>query len=152
MAPMSRVMCIALIALGCGHPSPPPRQAGTTHITAAPPDAAALPLPLDRDLPRLAERGSKLLADLAAAFAAAGEDCAVAITKLAELRGRYADVIAANAQVLRDGRAADLRVALAAHEDESSISAKAIVESKTMAACAKDHAFTQAFDDLVAPP
>ena len=149
---MSRVVCIALLALGCGHPAPPPRQAGTAHVAAAPPDAAALPLPLDRDLPRLAERASQLYVDLAAAFASAGEDCTVAIARLAELRGRYADVIAANAQVLRDGRAADLRAALAAHEDESSAAAKAIVESKTMAACAKDRAFTQAFDDLVAAP
>jgi hypothetical protein len=109
-------------------------------------------VPLDRDLPRLAERGTKLLAELAAAFASAGEDCAVAITKLTELRASYADVIAANAQVLRDGRAADLKAALDAHEDANSASAKAIVESKTMAACATDRAFTDAFDELVAPP
>ena len=145
---MSRVVYIALLVAGCGHPSPPTRQAGT----AAPPDAAVAPLPLDRDLPRLAERASKLYADLAAAFASAGEDCTAAIARLAELRGSYADVIAATAQVLHDGRAADLEAALAAHEDARSASAKAIVESKTMAACAKDRAFTQAYDELVTPP
>lgn len=151
MPAMSRVMWIALFALAaCGHPPAPPPSIQPPVVVI--PVDAGIPMPLDQDYPRLAQRGSELLQQLAAGFAAAGEDCGAAIAKLHELKATYADVVAANAKVLHEGRGPELKAALATHEAASSTAAKAIVESKTMAKCSADRAFTDAFDDLVAPP
>lgn len=144
--------CAAVIALwicaGCG--SPGPARPGTA---AAPADAApAEPPPLDRDYPRLAERAASLYEEIAAAFGAAGEDCPRAIARLGELTASYRDVVAANAKVLYEGRARELKPALAAHGDRLDAAARSIVESPTMARCSQDPAFTKAFDDLVGAP
>jgi hypothetical protein len=150
MSAMTRVLWIALL-VACGHPAPvpaPPQQ----HVQR-PPDAAPRPDgPLDQDLPRLAARSVQLYQEIAAAFAAAGEDCASAAQKLGSLQATYADVVVANATVLHQGRARELREALGVHMSDLDAAAKAIVQSPTMMTCSKDGAFTDAFDKLVGAP
>jgi uncharacterized lipoprotein YmbA len=119
-------------------------------VAAAPPPADATPL--DQDLPRLVERALALYRDVAAALAASGNDCAAASARLRELSERYRDVVLANAKVLHDGRARQLRAALEQHGDEFDAAAQAVVQSPTMARCAPDPAFGKAFDELLAPP
>lgn len=135
-------------------PPPPPPDAAIV-VDAAPvvvaPDASP-PGPLDRDLPRLAARSVALYAAVSTAFRTAGSDCAAATKQLGTLHGEYAEVIAANAKVLHDGRSKELKAALAKHDDQLEASAKEIVGSQTIKACASDRAFTKAFDDLVAAP
>lgn len=149
---MSRA-CAAVIALwigaGCSTPAKPPRAG-----PAAPASDAGVPdaVPLDRDYPRLAERAVLLYEAVAEAFRAAGEDCARATSRLGELAAAYHDVVAANAKVLHEGRARELKRALAKHGDQFDAAAKSIVESPTMAKCSEDPAFTRAFDDLVGAP
>ncbi len=151
---MSRAARIALItAAACGHPAPPPRPSRPpiAPVTVADAGVPPEPLALDQDLPRLAQRGNELLQQLAQAFASAGEDCGAAIRELGELKARYADVVLANAKVVHEGRANELKSALERYGEASSAAARSIVESKTMAKCSADRAFTRAFDDLVAP-
>ncbi|MBC7974325.1 MAG: hypothetical protein H7138_05015 [Myxococcales bacterium] len=62
------------------------------------------------------------------------------------------DVVAANAQVLRDGRGAELRTALDRQGAAFDESARAIMQSPTLARCAQDPAFTRAFDLLLSAP
>lgn len=116
------------------------------------PPVAAPVVALDQDLPRLAQRATKLYQDVAEAFAAVSEDCAAATTRLRALQQTYADVVAANAKVLHDGRARQLRAALEPHAEALEAAAKAIVDSRTMAKCAPDRAFTDTFDELVGAP
>jgi hypothetical protein len=141
------VVCIA-----CGHsPTPPPPSTGS----AVPADAAVeidAPVALDQDLPRLAQRAAKMFADVAAAFATAGEDCTAATTMLRSLAATHADVVAANHKVVRDGRGMQLKLALRDHEQQLDAAAKSIMTGKTMAACATDEAFVKAYDELVSPP
>jgi hypothetical protein len=151
---------LLVLVLGCGPkkqaplPPPPPPDAAIV-VDAAPvviaPDAPPAG-PLDRDLPRLAERSVGLYADVTAAFRTAGSDCAAAAKQLGVLHGQYADVIAANAKVLHDGRGKELKAALARYDDKLEASAKEIVASATLKGCSNDRAFTKAFDDLVAAP
>lgn len=155
---MTRVLWIALLALG-GLAACPPRTTAPVPVTppqqqphVAPADAALVPVTLDRDLPRLAARATKLYQDVVVVFTASGEDCAAAAAKLGALQTTYADVVAANAKVLHDGRARELRAALEPHADALDAAAKAIVESKTMTKCSGDRAFTDAFDNLVGAP
>jgi hypothetical protein len=166
---MLRAMSIAAVLVACGGRAPgppaptppalapsspvrpaPPVDAGAPPVAAAPPPAAATPL--DQDLPRLVERALALYRDVAAALAVGGNDCAAASAHLRELSERYRDVVLANAKVLRDGRARQLRAALEAHGDEFDAAAQAVVQSPAMARCAPDPAFGRAFDDLLAPP
>lgn len=147
---MTRALSVALIATACGA-SPPAVEPGPPPPPVVVIDAAP-PLPLDQDLPRLAKRATALYRDVAQAFEAAGEDCAVATSKLEALQATYADVIAANAKVLHENRARDLRVALEPHAAVLDAAAQAIVQSKTMAACAAVPAFTDTFDALVGAP
>ncbi|MDX2094082.1 MAG: hypothetical protein SFX73_39995 [Kofleriaceae bacterium] len=143
-------LSLALALAACGASQPPPAAVPppTQHPAAPPAEAATL----DRDYARLAERATQLYREVASVFDVAGENCSAATMKLAELQRTYADVVAANAKILREGRARELRPALAAHEQELDASAKAIVESKTMQTCSTDKAFTHAFDDLVGAP
>ncbi len=121
----------------------------TQHM--APPDAAA-PVALDQDLPRLAELSTKLYQDIAAAFAKVGGDCPAAAARLRTLQQTNADVIAAIAKVLHDGRARDMRAALEPHDETLGVAAKTIADSPTMKKCQADRAFTDTFDDLVGAP
>jgi hypothetical protein len=145
--PMRLFLLLALAACGASKPSPAPGTGGTAQ---APPPAERVTL--DRDYPRLAQRATELYRDVAGVFAAAGDNCPAATQKLGELQRAYADVVAANAKVLRDGRARELRAALASHEEDLDASAKAIVESSTMESCSQDVAFNDAFDNLVGAP
>ncbi len=149
---MSRVLSIALALAACGHPAPAPTPPPPPPPPPAAPIDAAVAQPLDRDLPSLAERATRLYQDVAAAFAAAGVECPAATAKLAVLQRTYADVVAANAKVLREGRAKELRAALESHADALDAAARSIVESPTMKQCSLDHAFTDAFDALVGAP
>ncbi|MDB4963738.1 MAG: hypothetical protein JWP01_3737 [Myxococcales bacterium] len=147
-------LSVGILLGACGHPAP---QEPATPTTPAPAPVVAIdapqePVALDQDLPRLAERATRLYQEVAQAFVTTGSDCAAATAKLRELQQTYADVIAANAKVLHDGRARQLRVALEPHAAALDASAKAIVDSKTMQACSQDRAFTNSFDELVGAP
>ena len=147
---MLRVIWIAA-ALACGRSSePPPAQPTAVRVADAGPAADAAPL--DQDLPRLAERSLAMYQDLVKAFTASGQDCAAAISRMHELAGRYRDVTAANAKVLHDGRAKQLKAALAPHSAEFDQAAAAVVHSPVMSSCGQDPAFSHAFDELIAPP
>jgi len=138
------------VVLGCGGHPPP---TGTT-VTTTPPvvDAATIePTPLDQDLDRLATRSIALFGELAKLLAAADDDCAAMTSKLGELDTRYADVIAANAKVLHDGREMQLKLALRHYDDQFRDAAKMIVDAKVVATCAHDQAFTSALDRLSGP-
>ena len=148
---MTRVLWIALVAVvSCGHPAPAPAPPVTPPV--APAVDAAVQTDLDHDLPRLASRSTQMYQDVAAAFVAAGEDCAAATAKLTAIQKSYADVMAAIAKVLHDGRARELRAALEPSADALDAAAKSIVDSKTMRKCSPDRAFTAAFDFIGAPP
>ncbi|TMQ06552.1 MAG: hypothetical protein E6J90_22295 [Deltaproteobacteria bacterium] len=145
-----RVLWIAAVIACSGRPPPAqPAAAPAVVADAGPPADAA---PLDQDLPRLAERSLAMYQDIVSAFAASGEDCAAAVTRLHELTGRYRDVTVANAKVLQDGRAKELKAALAPHSAEFDAAAAAVVRSPVVARCAQDPRFSQAFDELLAPP
>ena len=154
--------CAVVIALwlcaGCGNPGPAKPPGGGPVL----PQAADAGVgdggdgggagPLDRDYGRLADRAVAMYEAVAEAFRAAGKDCPKATAKVGELAAAYRDVVSANARVLREGRARELKQALAKHGDRFDAAAKAIIESETMARCSEDPAFTKAFDDLVGAP
>jgi hypothetical protein len=155
--PRSCAVVIALwLCAACGNPAPPRSLTGGAPAPAAAPapDAALpdAPPPLDRDYPRLAGRAVTLYEAIAEALRAGGEDCALAAAGLGALATAYGDVIAANAKILHEGRARELRPALAAHGDRFDAAAKAIIQSRAMAACHRDPAFTKAYDELLAVP
>jgi hypothetical protein len=152
---MSR-MCALLLALsigaGCGGSGKPPSGTGGS---AATPDAEPEPSGppgLDRDYPQLAERAVKLYEDVAELFRTIGEDCEQATAKLTEIGAANRDVVVANAKVLREGRAKELRQALAKQGDRLDAAAKVIMQSPTLSMCAHYPSFTKAFDDVVATP
>lgn len=151
MGKRSALVCVALLA-GCPRSGGPPGH-GTGK---SPPDAAptvdAPPPPLHRDMPRLAQLGVKLFEEIVKVFDAAGEDCSTAAGKLDGLRAIYGEVGVANTKVLREGRAAELKIALKQYDDRFEAAAKAIAASNTLHACAADGTFTRAFDELVGPP
>lgn len=136
---------LSLLALVACSQGPTPSQP-----VATPADAPLVDAPLDRDLPLLAQRSVKLYQDVVAAFAAAGEDCTAATSRLAELAKGYADVVAANAKVAQEGRSAELKAALAPHDAALSEAARSIMHSPTLAKCAQDPAFGAAWESLVA--
>jgi hypothetical protein len=148
---MLRVMWIVAAALACsGRSNSPPPAPPAARVVPA--DAAVETAPLDQDLPRLVERSLALYQDIVKAFTASGEDCAGAGARLHELTARYRDVVTANAKVLHDGRAKELRAALDPHSDAFDAAAAKVVQSPTMAHCAQNREFARAFDELVASP
>jgi hypothetical protein len=135
-------------AVACSRP--PPAHRDPAPVVAAPADAAVLDAaPLDQDLPRLVERAIAMYQDIAKALTASGADCAAASTRLGQLAAGYRDVVTANAKVLRDGRAKELKAALEPRGDVFDAGAQAIMQSPTMARCARDPAFTKALDQLL---
>lgn len=150
---MLRVMWIAAAAaLACGG-RPASGPAAAPPVAAPVASARGAAAPLDQDLPRLVERSLAMYQDVAAAFAATRDDCAAATARLRELAGRYHEVVVANAKVLRDGRAKELKVALQPHDEAFDAAAAAIVQSPTMSRCAENPAFSKALDELLeAPP
>ncbi len=150
---------LLVVILGCGGPQPAPAapEKGTPKpIAVAPVDAGAPvePAPtglLDQNLDRLAERSVMLYGEIVKAFDAAGENCGTAASKLDQLTHTHAEVIAANAKVLHEGREMQLKIALRRFDDQFQKSAKAIVQSKTIAACFQDAGFAKALEGLVGP-
>jgi hypothetical protein len=139
---------LATFAIACGHPSTPAKPGpGSGVAQAAPADA---PLALENDLPRLAERAVKLYRDWQAALADAGTDCVAATTKMNAIADANADVIDANRKLVRGDRerVKAMRAELDKHQAELDASAKAIVESPTMAKCSQDPGFAKALDRL----
>lgn len=145
------VAALAAVAAACGHP-PPPTATGSGSATAPADAAIDAPLTLDQDLAALAVRALALYEAVAAAFTAAGTDCATATAKLDELATTHGEVVTANAKVMRDHRAKELRAALLPHQERFDAAAKTIMESSTMRTCAPDKAFEQAFDRLMESP
>jgi len=141
---------IWLVAIVACSGKPPPAQ----HAEAPPPvDAASVAnSELDQDLPQLVERSLALYQAVGAALTASGDDCAAASAKLGQVTSSYRDVVAANAKVLHDGRIEELRAALAPHGEAFDGAAQAIMKSPTLAKCAPDAGFTNAFDALIEPP
>jgi hypothetical protein len=155
---MVRAMSIAAVLAACsGRAGPVASPAAAPAPPAAAPAAAPAPapaaaVPLDQDVPRLVERGLAMYRDIAGALAASGNDCAAAAARLRELSGRYRDVVAANAKVVRDGHARQLQAELDARGDEFKAAAEAVAGAPIMARCGPDPAFHKAFDDMFVPP
>lgn len=149
----ARVLRLTFVVIvGCGG-----RSANPIVTTPPPPVDAGAPVeppppgPLDQNLDRLAERSVTLYGEIATAFDAAGENCGVAATKLDQLTRAHAEVIAANLKVLDEGREMQLKIALRRFDEQFQKSAKAIIQSKTIAACFQDAAFVKALEGLVGP-
>jgi hypothetical protein len=151
---MSRALWIAAAtAVACRGSPTPARPAGPTPVAVAVDAGTARDAaPLDQDLERLAQRSLAVYQDVAKAFTETGEDCKAATARLGQLAVEYRDVATANAKVLQDGRAKELRAALDPHGDELDRAAKAVLQSPTMSKCAQDRAFARAFDELQAAP
>jgi hypothetical protein len=164
--PMRSCVCIVAAIVGAlgaavacrGEPLPPARPVAAAPVGVGPDAGSAAgrasgAVPLDQDLPQLAQRSLAMYQDVAKAFAASGEDCAAAAGRLGQLAGIYHDVALANAKVLRDGRARQLQAALDPHGEAFDDAARAIMQSPTMSKCAQTPAFAKAFDALLeAPP
>jgi len=153
---MSRWARAAVFAVGCGHAAPAAAPApGTAHAARAPDAGVDAPPPkLEDDLPRLAQRAVAMFQAWQHALADSHEDCAAATAKLNQLALDYADVIEANAHVMKAGheRVKQLRDALAKYDEEMDAAAEAIAHSKTMAACAQDAQFAHAVDRVGGEP
>ena len=151
MKRMPRWAWLATFAIGCGHPSTPATPARGTVAQAPTPDAAVdAPLPLDQDLPRLAERAVKMFIDWKTAFAEAGTDCAIATTRMNAIVDANLDVIDANRKLYRGPRerVTQFRAELAKHDAELDAAAQAIAASPLMKKCSTDPAFERATDRL----
>jgi hypothetical protein len=150
---MRRVVIAALIACS-GHPPTEPVGPGSGSAIAVIADAAidAPPPPLDRDPARLASRAVAMMQAVAAALSDSGEDCAAAATKLDAIRGEFADLLAANAKMLADGRKADLKAAIAPRQAELDAAATTVFATKAIAACVHDATFTRAFSLAMGGP
>lgn len=151
---MSRLIgtVLAAFAVACGGSPPPaqPARPAVAVVDAGPPLDAA---PLDQDLERLAQRSLAMYRDVAKALADSAGDCKAATARFGQLAGEYRDVVAANAKVLQDGRARELRAVLDPHGEEFDRAARDVVQSPTMSKCSQDRAFARAFDELLeAPP
>lgn len=147
---MPRWAGLALLAIGCGHPATPVTQptGGQPAIIVAP--DAAVPVPLDEDLPRLADRAVKLYQDWERAFSAAGTNCADAATRMSALADANADLIAANQRLTRAGheKIKAARAELEKRSAEIDPAAQAIMTGPTMSACKSDTAFNAALERL----
>ncbi len=150
-APVVAMAALCVVGLVACPPAAAPVEPAKPTRPIASPDAAPM-VSLDQDLPRLAERSTRLYQDIAAAFASVGVDCAAAVVQLRALQQSNAEVVTAIAKVLHDGRAREMRAALEPHQEPLGAAAKAIAESSTMTKCESDRTFTDTFDDLVGAP
>jgi DNA-binding transcriptional regulator YbjK len=124
---------------------------------AAPPDApgaAAAPLGLDDDLPRLATRAVAMYQAIASVLAEPSTDCAAVTTKLGAIETANQDAITATAKVLHAGhdKIQRLRAALEPRQVELDASARTIAASAAMKACSSDPGFGLAIDHLLGEP
>lgn len=117
---------------------------------AAAPDATPAPLPLDEDLPRLADRAVKLYVDWQRAFGEAGTNCADAAARMNALADSNADLIAANQRLSKSGheKIKAARAELEKRSAEIDPAAQAIMTGPTMSACQSDAAFNTALERL----
>lgn len=148
---MSRWAWLAMFAIGCGHPAAPATTTVAPQPVAATPDAApAAPLPLDEDLPRLADRAVKLYQDWQRAFTEAGTNCADAATRMSALADANADLIAANQRLIKAGheKIKAARTELEKRSADIDPAAQAIMTGPTMSACKSDAAFNTALERL----
>ncbi len=90
--------------------------------------------------------------EVAAALVAAGDSCATATTRLGELERAYAEVIAAEAKVVSEGRTSELGAALEQHAAVMDDAAAGIMASAAMTKCGQDAGFAGAFDRLGGAP
>lgn len=134
--------------VACGHPASPPQPPKVAHTPDAAIDAPGTPL--DQDLPRLTERALQMQKDLLAALTAAGTNCAAAAAKVNAVADANADVIAANAKIVRAGhdRIKQLREELAKREADFDAEAQAIAKAITASNCAGNAGFARAFDRI----
>lgn len=152
---MSRWARAALVVVGCGHAAPPATAPGNTHVAQVADAGVDTPPPkLEDDFPRLAQRAVLMFQAWQRALAESNEDCAAATGKLNQLALEFADVIEANAHVVKAGheRIKQLRDALAKYDEEMDAAAEAIAHSKTMAKCAADTQFAHAVDRVGGAP
>ena len=141
---------LAVLAISCGHPSAPAKPGPGSNVPPPVDAAVEVPTALENDLPKLAERAVKMFADMQAALAASGEDCAAATTKLNAVADANADVIEANRKVMRGGRdkIKAMRVEVEKHQAELDASGTAIAASPAMAKCSGDPAFAKVVERL----
>jgi len=148
-AAMIALAAAAMSACGAAATVPPPRPPIAAPIAPLPPPPIEPPRPLDQDLPRLA--GAVLALQQEVGRALATPDCAGATGKLAALQPRYAEVVIAAGKVMRDGRAPELRRAVAPHQADFDAAARTIAQSPALASCAEDRGFATALDGLGEP-
>lgn len=150
MTPMPRYAWLAMFAIGCGHPAAPATQPTAPQPPVAVAPDAAVPSPLDEDLPRLADRAVKLYQDWQRAFQAAGTNCTDAATRMNALADANADLIAANQRLTRAGheKVKAARAELEKRSAEIDPAAQAIMTGPTMSACSSDAAFNAALERL----
>jgi hypothetical protein len=140
---------LALVAaMACkSAPSPSPAPPPPPRVVEAPPPPPPPP-PLDRDPSRLVDRLLAMFTDVPAALVG---PCDGVKAALAGLSDRYADVIAANAKVVSEGRAGELRAAIVARRDEVAAAGRAMMTALTKASCGSDPDFIAAFDKVARP-
>src|SRR4051812_49262265 len=122
---------VIALAIACSAP-PAPVTPERPHPVAVVPDAApdAPPPPLDRDPTRLAARAVDMMRAGAPAFADRGEDRGAAAAKLDAIRSDFADLLAANAAMLADGRRGELKAAIAPRQADLDAAATAVFGAK----------------------
>ena len=144
---------VIALAIACSAPPAPVTPERPRPVVVVP-DAApdAPPPPLDRDPPRLAARAVDMMQAIATALVDSGEDCAGAAAKLDTIRGEFADLLAANAAMLADGRKAELKAAIAPRQADLDAAATRVFGAKALVACVHDAAFTHSFSLTIGGP
>jgi len=153
MLRVARAANIMLLACGHGAPAAPPASSAVPiarPLDAAPPPPPDAPLPLDEDPARVAVREVALYDQLAAALAAAGDDCDAASTRIGELVDANLDAIAAYVKIERAGGELRerLHAALAMQRDHLDATMHDVANAPAMRACAHHAGFTDALDRL----
>ncbi len=83
---------------------------------------------------------------IATALDKRGTDCAGAAQDLDAITGRFADLLAANAAMMADGRRDQLKAAIALRQADLDAAATKVFAGPTLPACKDDAAFVRAFD------
>jgi hypothetical protein len=153
---MTRGVCAAVVAWGCGHaPAPvPTAQNNIVPRRDAGPDASPIDAaPLDADPEQLAARTLELWRACGHALADA-HDCPEATARLDAVIDANHDVVTANAHVIHaQGHALEAYVhALAAHSDELGRASKEFIDAPVTKRCAADPAFRAAMERLRGEP
>jgi hypothetical protein len=150
-----RLAILATVAAACGGTTAPPQRPIVAAVDAGVPVPvadAAPPLPLERDLPRLAQRAVLMLQAIRGALDAAGDDCAAATLKLGDVQRSFADVVTANALVVQGDRKAELAAAMAPQQAALDAAGAAVVHAHTVSACVAQPEFAAALDRALGAP